>query len=124
MNPGAEEIVVPPSGVQIHVKGLSLGAELKDKDGRSSLKLSYELVAPPEEGDDDDEEEREGDDEARLVTKEVILGSLTPGKVNQVFLCFGGDIIFLSSYQIEQASVDIVLDDEDEYVFEVVGKKL
>ncbi|KAF9792713.1 hypothetical protein BJ322DRAFT_1133279 [Thelephora terrestris] len=103
VNPGTKETVIPPSDIQIHVKGLSLGAELKDKDGRSSLKLSYEFVSPPDDDDDDDDEEKEDDGEARLVTREVILGSLTPGK-------------------IEQASVDIVLDDEDEYIFEVVGK--
>jgi len=104
VNPGTKETVVPPSDIQIHVKGLSLGAELRDNDGRSSLKLSYEIVAPPTEDDDEEEEkDDDDDDEPHIVAKEVILGSLTPGK-------------------IEQAPVDIVLDQEDEYVFEVVGK--
>jgi hypothetical protein len=97
VNPGTKETVIPPSDIQIHVKGLSLGAELKDKDGRSSLKLSYEFVSPPED-DDDDDEEKEDDGEARLVTREVILGSLTPGKVNHVFPCLSGDIISLSLF--------------------------
>ena len=90
MNPGTKETVIPPSDIQIHVKGLSLGAELKDKDGRSSLRLSYEFAASPA-SDDDDEENEEGD-EAPIVTKEVILGSLTPGKVGCVFPTLGGDI--------------------------------
>ena len=122
VNPGTKETVVPPSDIQIHVKGLSLGADLKDNDGRSSLKLSYEFVAPPTE-DDDEEEEEEDEDEPHTVTKEIILGSLTPGKVNYVCPYFGGDITLLSPLQIEQAPVDIILDEEDEYVFEVVGKK-
>ena len=111
--------MVPPPDIQIHVKGLSLGAELGDNSGRSSLKLSYEIFAPPTEDDDEEEDE----DELHTVTKEVILGSLTPGKVKYVFPYFGGDITFLSPLQIEQAPVDIILDEEDEYVFEVVGKK-
>lgn len=119
MNPGTKEAVMPPADIQIHVKGLSLGAQLKDDDGRSSLKLSYQFVAPPAE--DSDEEEDEG--EPSTVTKEVILGSLTPGKVNRIFLCFGDDVTPLSPLQIEQAAVDIILDEEDEYVFEVIGKK-
>lgn len=90
MNPGTKETVAPPPDIQIHVKGLSLGAELKDKDGRSSLRLSYEFAASPA-GDDDDEENEEGK-EAPLVTKEVILGSLTPGKVNYVFPSLGGGV--------------------------------
>jgi hypothetical protein len=88
VNPGTVEVVTPPAGIQIHVKGLSLGAELNDKDGRSSLKLSYEFATPPAEDDDDDEEEKE----ASIGTKEVILGSLTPGKVNHVFAYFGSDV--------------------------------
>ena len=88
MNPGTKETVVPPQNIQIHVKSLSLGAELKDKDGRSSLKLSYEFDTSPA-GDDDDEED-EGK-EVSTDTKEVILGSLTPGKVSYFFLSLGGD---------------------------------
>ncbi|KAF9647311.1 hypothetical protein BDM02DRAFT_3188052 [Thelephora ganbajun] len=103
VNPGAKETVVPPPDIQIHVKGLSLGAELKDKDSRSSLKLSYEFAASPTDEEQEEEEEHEDGKVASMVTKEVILGSLTPGK-------------------IEQAAVDLILDQEDEYVFEVIGK--
>lgn len=91
MNPGTKETVVPPSDIQIHVKGLSLGAELKDNSGRSSLKLSYQSVSPPDEGDDE-EDESEDEDELNMITKEVVLGSLTPGKVNHAFPSLGGDI--------------------------------
>jgi len=100
VNPGTKETVAPPSDIQIHVKGISLGSELKD-NGRSSLKLSYEFAASPADGDDDEENEEET--EVLTITKEVVLGSLTPGK-------------------IEQAAVDLILDDDDEYVFEVIGK--
>lgn len=93
MNPGTEEIVSPPPDVQIHVKGLSLGAELEDKNGRSSLKLSYEFPTSPADEDDDQEDEGESEKEAHTDTKEVILGSLTPGKVNHVFPSLNGVII-------------------------------
>lgn len=93
MNPGTKETVVPPPNIQIHVKSLSLGAELKDNDGRSSLKLSYEFVTPPTDDDDEeDDEEDEEEKEAATVTKEVILGSLTPGKVSHVFPSLSGAI--------------------------------
>ena len=88
MNPGTKETVVPPPNIQIHVKGLSLGAELKDNDGRSSLKLSYEFATSPT----DDDEEEEDEKEVSTVTKEVILGSLTPGKVSHSFPSLSGII--------------------------------
>lgn len=88
MNPGTKETVVPPPDIKIHVKGLSLGAELKDNDGRSSLKLSYEIITPPT--DDDDDEETEDEKEVPTAITEVILGSLTPGKVGNVVPFLGG----------------------------------
>jgi hypothetical protein len=92
VNPGTKETVVAPRDIQIHVKGLSLGAELKDKDGRSSLRLSYAFAASPTD-DDDDEEEIDDEKESPMVIKEVILGSLTPGKVNYVFSSSGSGMI-------------------------------
>lgn len=83
MNPGTEETVVAPPNIQIHVKGISLGAELEDNEGRSSLKLTHEFATSP--ADDDDDEEDEDEKEVPIVTKEVILGSLTPGKVSHGF---------------------------------------
>ena len=90
MNPGTKEIVVPPPEIQIHVKGLSLGAELKDDEGRSSLKLSYEFDAST--SDDEDDEHSEDGNGPPPVTKEVILGSLTPGKVNHLFPSLGDGV--------------------------------
>lgn len=90
MNPGTKETVVPPPDIQIHVKGLSLGAELKDKDGRSSLKLSYEFVTSP--ADEDEDEENADEKESPTITKEVILGSLTPGKVSRLLPPLSGAI--------------------------------
>ena len=121
MNPGTKETVVPPPDIKIHVKGLSLGAELKDHDGRSSLKLSYEIITPPT--DEDDDEEDEDEKEVPTATTEVILCSLTPGKVCDVVPPLGGLLTLFSLLQIEQAAVDLILDEEDEYVFEVIGKK-
>ena len=81
---------MPPPDIQIHVKGLSLGAELKDTDGRSSLRLSYQFGATST--DDEDDEESDDENEPPTVTKEVILGSLTPGKVNHFFPPSGCDV--------------------------------
>lgn len=84
---------MPPPDIQIHVKGLSLGAELKDTNARSSLKLSYQFGASST--DDEDDEESDDENEPSIVTKEVILGSLTPGKVNNVFPSLGCDVTLL-----------------------------
>jgi len=95
VNPGTKETVVPPPNIQIHVKGLSLGAELKDKDGRSSLKLSY---GPLESLEEDNEDAGEDEDDEPS-TREIVLGSLTPGKVSHVFLYFGSNLAPLSSFR-------------------------
>lgn len=85
MNPGTEETVTAPPNIQIHVKGISLGAELEDIQGRSSLKLTHEFATSPADDDDDEEDEDEDEKAVPIVTKEVILGSLTPGKVSHLF---------------------------------------
>jgi len=81
----------------IRVTGAALDAEIADEKSRSTIKLTYEKPTPLEE---DDEEETKGSDKVTTV-----LCALTPGK-------------------IEQATLDLVLPEEDEFVFENKGKNL
>ncbi|EGO00031.1 hypothetical protein SERLA73DRAFT_180409 [Serpula lacrymans var. lacrymans S7.3] len=89
---GKKQLVVPQSDLRI--TNAALGAELADGTGRTSIKLVYNT---PIALDDDDDEE---DAPPQSTT---ILCSLTAGK-------------------IEQSAVDIILERDEEYVFEVVGK--
>ena len=61
----------------LHVKNVTLGAELADEKGRSTLKLIY--LGPPVASESDEEgvEDEEGSPEP----SETVLCSLTPGKV-------------------------------------------
>ncbi|KZP04083.1 hypothetical protein FIBSPDRAFT_968444 [Athelia psychrophila] len=87
---------IPQSDLRI--TNIALGDELADASGRTSVKLTYQT---PVKLDDEDDDEDEEDAPEPLST--TVLGSLTPGK-------------------IEQATVDIVLEEDEEYLFELVGK--
>lgn len=51
------------------------------------------MFPPNRKGDDEDEdEEEESEDETSGVTKEIVLGSLTPGQVNHTLSYFGGEV--------------------------------
>lgn len=92
--------IIPQSDLRI--TNIALGEELADESGRTTVKLIYR---PPIARDSDDEDEDEDDDESDP-SKDLsvtVLCSLTPGK-------------------IEQATVDIVLDQDEEYLIEIVGK--
>ncbi|TFY64101.1 hypothetical protein EVJ58_g2850 [Rhodofomes roseus] len=106
VKPGEDGIAsfIPQSDLRI--TNVALGAELEDENARSTVKIHYKSLAAPsddededEEDEDDDEEEKEGG--AQLV--ETVLASLTPGKV-------------------EQATADLILEEDVEVLFEVVGK--
>lgn len=89
----------PPADLRI--TNVALGADLEDEHARTTLKLVYSgIPAEPEtdeESEDEDEEEHPGEPIA------TVLCSLTPGKV-------------------EQAKIDLVLEANQAYVFDVVGK--
>ncbi len=77
------------------------------------------LIYRPPGAEDEDEEDEEDEDEPAVAS--AVLGSLTPGKV-----CLPSRALkrCLTVYsKIEQASIDLVLGEEEEYLIEVVGKK-
>ncbi|THH29954.1 hypothetical protein EUX98_g4242 [Antrodiella citrinella] len=103
LEPGETQAVVPLS--DLRVTNVALGESLVDENGRTSVKLVY---IGPSGDESDDEEEGEEDDEAedKPGSEEpisTILCSLTPGK-------------------IEQSMVNIILEGDQEYLFESVGK--
>ncbi|KAI0266827.1 hypothetical protein BC834DRAFT_969334 [Gloeopeniophorella convolvens] len=92
-----EPVSVIPQG-DLVITNAALGAELADPAGRTTVKLTY--TRPIKVTSDNEDEEGE-DDEAALV--EVVLCSLTPGR-------------------IEQALLNLTFEEDDEFLLEIVGK--
>ncbi|KIP06138.1 hypothetical protein PHLGIDRAFT_24709 [Phlebiopsis gigantea 11061_1 CR5-6] len=99
LNPGEAVSVVPPSDLRI--TNVALADELADERGRTSVKLTYRAPKDGEEDEDVSHDEEEEEEDAEPVT--TVLCSLTPGK-------------------IEQSTVDLILEQEQEVLLEVVGK--
>jgi FK506-binding nuclear protein len=114
--PGEKESVVTPAGLEIRITNVALDESLNDEQGRTTVKFTYESAPKPK----DPESDADSDAGEQLTT---VLCSLTPGKVIGVasfsFLLFHS----MSVAQIEQATVDIILDSNEEFIFETVGKK-
>lgn len=103
LEPGKPKTVIPQADV--HVKFAAFGDALSasDASGRTSVKLTYSTPAAVDSDQEDEEDEE--DDEGKLsgAPATTFLCSLTPGSCEtQVF--------------------DLVLERDEEYVFEAVGK--
>ncbi|KAH8108062.1 hypothetical protein BXZ70DRAFT_913926 [Cristinia sonorae] len=104
LEPGNTESFVPLGDLRI--TNVALGETLADENGRTSVKLVY--IAPSAGDSDDEEDDDEDEDEDKPVSEEpvsTVLCSLTPGK-------------------IEQTMVDIILEGDQEYLFESIGKNV
>jgi FK506-binding nuclear protein len=78
VKPGQAVSVVPQSDLVI--TNATLGAELADSTGRTSVKLTYTRpIKITSDDEDENKEDDEDDDEAAEV--EIVLCSFTPGKV-------------------------------------------
>lgn len=97
LTPGQEEAFVPQADLQI--TSATLG-ELSDESGRTLVKLTY---PNPAKYDDEDEDEGEDDEESPEAQMTTVLCALTAGK-------------------IEHAACNIILEGDEEYTFELVGK--
>ncbi|KIM92070.1 hypothetical protein PILCRDRAFT_111087 [Piloderma croceum F 1598] len=95
LKPSKEPLSFIPQS-DLRITNIALGDELADASGRTSVKLTYQTPIKLDDEDEDDEESAEP-------ISTTVLGSLTPGK-------------------IEQATVDLVLEEDEEYLFEIVGK--
>lgn len=121
MEGGKDRVFQTPTPVQI--TNVAFGEEISDANSRTVVKLTFEsLTSGLDDDDDDDEEEKEpksDDADERIAT--TVLCSLTPGKVykKNIFLRYPPEIFV----QIEQASVNLVLDGEALFKFGVTGKK-
>lgn len=96
LTPGEKETIVPQADLQI--KNAALGETLSDESGRTTVKLTYLNPAKM-----DDEEEEEVDQESPEDEITTVLCSLTAGK-------------------IEQSACDLILEKDEEYTFELIGK--
>ncbi|KIK45116.1 hypothetical protein CY34DRAFT_801970 [Suillus luteus UH-Slu-Lm8-n1] len=96
LTPGQKETIVPQADLQI--KNAALGEKLSDESGRTTVKLTY--INPAKIDDDDENEEEQPSAEDEITT---VLCSLTAGK-------------------IEQSACDLILESDEEYTFELIGK--
>lgn len=97
LTPGLKETIVPQADLQI--KNAALGEKLSDESGRTTVKLTY--INPAKI--DDEEEEDEVDQNSAENEMTTVLCSLTAGK-------------------IEQSACDLILESDEEYTFELIGK--
>ncbi|KZT08372.1 uncharacterized protein LAESUDRAFT_712896 [Laetiporus sulphureus 93-53] len=97
VKPGGPIEIRTPSDIRI--TNVALGDSLDDETGRTSVKLVYHTPSAHDEDEDEDEDEEKKLDDVHM----TVLCSLTPGK-------------------IEQATVDVVLEQDEQYVFELSGK--
>ena len=101
VSPGQELEIVPQSDLRI--TNVALDETLQDPNGRSTVTLSYlPMSAFAMNSDDEDEEEAEPKDPSEEI-KTAVLCSLTGGR-------------------IESTTVDIVLEEQTEYILQVTGK--
>lgn len=120
--PGEPSVITAPSDIRI--TNIALGEQLADESGRTTVKLVYRRPGADEpdsdeEDEDEDEEKEKENDNSELET--TVLCSLTPGKVCMFITHYS--LQLANSFKIEQATVDVVLTEDDEYLIEVVGKK-
>ncbi|RDB24806.1 hypothetical protein Hypma_007791 [Hypsizygus marmoreus] len=97
LKPGKVESVEPQADIRI--TNVALGDVLKDASGRTTVKLTYQGPVQIDSEDEDEDQE----DEPKVSLHTTVVCSLKPDT-------------------FEQTSTDIVLQEDEEYVFEVVGK--
>ena len=113
----------------LRLTNASLGMDLADPRGRTCLALYHEdLTGEEEVGQDDVKPGKSGQEvkeqtnaERDNETKHFVLCSLTPGKVSMISSLRYSELMRES--QIEQALLDIVLSEGENYAFFVDGVK-
>lgn len=120
VQPGQALSVIPQSDLVI--TNAALGTELADSNGRTSVKLTYMRPVKITDDEEDEEEKDDDDDDGQDAQVETVLCSFTPGKV---FLCVPQARLFtmLSFSKIEQCTLNLTFEEDDEFLLEVVGKK-
>ncbi|KAH9986557.1 hypothetical protein BJV74DRAFT_964437 [Russula compacta] len=102
VQPGQSVSVIPQSDLVI--TNAALGTELADSNGRTSVKLTYmRPVKVTDDEEDEEEKDDDDDDDGQDAQVETVLCSLTPGK-------------------IEQCTLNLTFEEDDEFLLEVVGK--
>nr|VWO98353.1 Zn(2)-C6 fungal-type domain-containing protein [Ganoderma boninense] len=99
VTPGEPTVITPPADLRI--TNVALGDQIADESSRTTVKVTYRTPGAAAGDEEDDEDDDESEKPEELST--AVLCSLTFGKV-------------------EQTTVDVVLSEDDEYLFEVVGK--
>lgn len=115
---GKEKTIRLPADLQI--TNVTFDEEIADPAGRSVVKMQFVPIKPFFDEEDEDEEDEEKGPEMET----TVLCALTPGKVCiRIPISSIEKSISFSISQIEQASVNLVLDEDGEFTFSVSGKK-
>ncbi|TFY70995.1 hypothetical protein EVG20_g2012 [Dentipellis fragilis] len=114
VKPGEPHSIVPQADIRI--TNVALGDELQDGTGRTSVKLIYNRPGAGEDSDEDEEEAEAPEDSLAM----TVLCSLIPGKVGIHSSTQATRANSVS--KIEQCTVDVTLESEEEFLLEVVGK--
>ncbi|KAM5530387.1 hypothetical protein V8D89_015948 [Ganoderma adspersum] len=102
VSPGDPTVITPPADLRI--TNVALGDQIADESSRTTIKVTYRTPGAGA-GNEDDEEDEEDDEETDK-----------PEELSTAVLCS------LTFGKIEQTTVDVVLSEDEEYLFEVVGK--
>ncbi|KAF7376243.1 Peptidylprolyl isomerase [Mycena sanguinolenta] len=105
VEPKKGSTVNPPAAIRI--TNVALGDVLADPSGRTTVKLTY--------GDNG------AMDEEEPPKKSTFICALTPGKASY-FCLVSPTLLTILLAQIEQVATNLVLEEDEEYVFEAVGK--
>ncbi|PIL34255.1 hypothetical protein GSI_03966 [Ganoderma sinense ZZ0214-1] len=102
VTPGDPTVITPPADLRI--TNVALGDQIADESSRTTIKVTYRTPgASAGDGEDDEVDEVDEESEKPEELSTAVLCSLTFGK-------------------IEQTTVNVVLSEDEEYLFEVVGK--
>ena len=119
---GKDRLFHTPTPVQI--TNVAFGEEISDANSRTVVKLTFDSLTSgmdDEDDEDEDEEKESKSDDADEKLATTVLCSLTPGKVysKNMFFPYPSELFV----QIEQVSVNLVLDGDAGFKFQVTGKK-
>lgn len=84
VKPGATYKYEIPPFANLKISNAALGVELEDKHSRTTLTIETE-DRPPADSEDEDEDELDEDEDSPRLTN-IVLTSLTPGKVSKLLV--------------------------------------
>ena len=121
--PGKRIRVLP--GSDFRLTTATLGEELADEKGRTTIKLYR--ISYPDDSDEDEEDEKDEDEEPVFEKDPIIIGHLIAGRVSEGdFPGVRQDASVTNQTtppQVETQVLDLIFTDDEPVEFEITGKK-